>query len=225
MIVKINLKEKIEYEIKKFIGVTLIITMFSTIPVYAIKPAINHQLELVKESLVKNSESKDHKSSDDIHLRLLKLVYENLENKHVLNHIYYFLFPCNLMMGIYVAPYEHWAWDLCNIVRWLYEDGIRDKELGRDGNNDALRHKWQRICYEFQEWIKRTNERPSKEFVDIFMKILYEIYKKSSSMCPSKPLNYSCIREICEILQSRCGISYNLPEIEDCSRKCACVIM
>lgn len=225
MIVKINLKEKIEYEIKKFIGVTLIITMFSTIPVYAIKPAINHQLELVKESLVKKSESKDHKSSDDIHLRLLKLVYENLENKHVLNHIYYFLFPCNLMMGIYVAPYEHWAWDLCNIVRWLYEDGISDKELGRDGNNDALRHKWQRICYEFQEWIKRPNERPSKEFVDIFMKILYQIYKKSSSMCPSKPLDYSCIREICEILQSRCGISYNLPEIEDCSRKCACVIM
>lgn len=211
---------------KKYVIIILsTIMIFSPRAVYAIKSATDMQLDTIERSLAENALSRNPERFTDGHLKLMRMVQKNLKNIDALYRIYYSLLSYNLIMGIYVAKYEHWPWDLCNMMIWLHEDGIRNEELGKDKCNDALHHEWWRICYEFQEWSKALEESPSEEFVRVFLEILYEIYKTSHSMCSSKPLNFKCIEQICTTLSQRWNLNCDFPELKHCSYRCICCIM
>lgn len=213
-------------KLKKYVIIILSIGLiFSPRSICAIKPALERQLKSIERSLAENAMSENPENFTDGHLKLMRLVQENLKDVTAIDTIYYSLLPYSFIMGIYSDPYEHWPWDLCNIMRWLREDGICDEEPGKNDRNDVLRHKWRRMCDEFQTWIRGLEEKPDEEFVGVFLEILYEIYKTSYSMCHSKPLNFKCIKEICVILSKRWNLCYNFPELEHCSHRCGCCIM
>ena len=211
---------------KKYVIIILsIMTIFSSRSIYAVKSAIDQQLNPIERSIAEHAMSENPESFTDGHLKLLRLVKENLKDRDALDRIYYSLLSYNLIMGIYVAPYEQWSWDLCNMMRWLREEGICDEELGRNRANDALHHKWRRMCYEFQEWVKNIQERPSEEYLKVFLEILYEIYKTSYYMCSSNPLNFKCIQQICTTLSQRWNLNCDFKELKHCSHRCICCIM